>query len=194
MAGREILFGANDNAAGVGALLAVARAFAGMSQRPKRTIIFIAFDAEEIGKRGSKYYVSRPCIPIERTVLMINFDMIGRNAPDEINVVGTRSSRELHEIHQHLNQYVDLRLIHPGTFRLGRSDHTAFYYAGVPIMYLFGGLDPDYNTPEDTPDKLCRAKVEKVAKLAFLTAHHVAERPERVRFTASADPAFDWHD
>jgi len=194
MAGQDIFFGANDNAAGVGALLTIAQTFAKMPERPRRTLIFVAFDAEEIGKRGSKHYVSRPCMPIEQTVLMINFDMIGRNAPDEINVVGTRSSPELHEIHQHLNESVGLRLHHPESFRLGRSDHTAFYYAGVPIMYLFGGLDPDYNTPRDTPDKLSVEKVERVARLAFLTAHSVAERPARISFTASAEPVYNWSD
>jgi hypothetical protein len=192
--GNDVYFGANDNAAGVGALLEVARSFVQMNQRPRRSLIFIGFDAEEIGKRGSKYYVSHPCIPMERTVLMINFDMIGRNDFNEIKVVGTRSSRELHEIHQRLNEYVGLLLTHPQSFRLGRSDHTAFYDAGVPIMYLFGGLDPDYNTPGDTPDKLIPHKVERVAKLAFLTAQAIAERPERIQFDRSANPSGFWLD
>jgi Zn-dependent M28 family amino/carboxypeptidase len=112
---------------------------------------------------------------IDRTALMVNFDMIGRNDPDHIYAVGTRSSDELHRIHQDLNRHVGLRFTHPQSFRLGRSDHSAFYYARVPIMYLFGGIDPDYNTPRDTPDRLIPGKVEKVARLAFLTALHVAE-------------------
>lgn len=194
MSQRDIYFGANDNAAGVGAMLTIAQAFAQMPKSPKRTIIFIAFDAEEIGKRGSKYYVSHPCIPIEQTVLMINFDMIGRNDPNEIKAVGTRSSKELHKLHQHLNRYLGLKLTHPDSFRLGRSDHTAFYYDKVPILYLFGGLDPDYNTPRDTWDKLIPNKVEKVAKLAFLTAQAVAERSERIRFDTTADPSGSWLD
>jgi hypothetical protein len=89
---------------------------------------------------------------------------------------------------------IGLRLVHPESFRLGRSDHTAFYNAGVPIMYLFGGLDPDYNTPRDTPDKLSVKKVESVARLAFLTAQTVAERPVRIRFVANAEPTFNWGD
>jgi len=191
---KDIYFGANDNAAGVGALLTIAKAFSRMPKPPKRTIIFIAFDAEEIGKRGSKYYTLHPCIPVDKTVLMINFDMIGRNDPNEIKVVGTRSSKEIHEIHKQLNEHVGLCLTHPWSFRLGRSDHTAFYYAGVPIMYLFGGLDPDYNTPNDTPDKLIPNKVERVAKLAFLTAQRVAEQPERIRFDSTADSSGPWLD
>ncbi len=183
-----IYFGANDNAAGVAAVLALARGFAALPDRPRRTIVFVAFDAEEIGRRGSKHYTSRPAVPIAQTVLMINFDMIGRNEPDAINAVGTRSSRELHAIHQQANRHVGLRLVHPGSFRLGLSDHSPFYYAGVPILYLFGGRDRDYNTPGDTWEKLLPGKVEKVARLAFLTAWAVAERRERIAFDKSAGP------
>ncbi len=182
-----IYFGANDNAAGVGALLAIAQAFTRLAEVPKRTIIFVAFDAEEIGKRGSRHYVSHPCLPIDQTVLMINFDMIGRNDPNQIYAVGTHSSPELHAIHQQANSWVRLRLIHPESYRLGRSDHTAFYYAQVPILYLFGGLDPDYNTPFDTWDKLIPSKVEKVARLAFLTALTVANRTDRISFASRSE-------
>ena len=186
-AAEEIYFGANDNAAGVGAMLSVARAFAAMPQASKRTIIFAAFDAEEIGRRGSKYYVSKSPLPINHTVMMINFDMIGRNEPNGIYAVGTQSSRDVHEIHQNANRHVGLRLTHPESFRLWRSDHSPFYFAGVPILYLFGGLDPDYNTPRDTWDKLIPRKVEKVARLAFLTALEVAHRTDRPRFHKPKD-------
>jgi len=182
----QTLFGANDNAAGVGALLAVAGAFARLPTPAARTVVFVAFDAEEIGRLGSKYYVSHPTISLSQTVLMINFDMIGRNEPDGVYVVGTRSSPELDLLHEEMNRFVGLKLVHPASFRLGRSDHSSFYYAGVPIMYLFGGLDPDYNTPGDTADKLIPDKVERVARLAFLTAWATAERSERLHFQKAA--------
>jgi Zn-dependent M28 family amino/carboxypeptidase len=153
-----------------------------LTDPPRRTIVFIAFGAEEIGKLGSNYYVLHPCIPLQDTALMINFDMIGRNEPDEIYAVGTTSSPELHAIHQRLNTHVGLTLKHPKSFRLGRSDHTAFYLARIPIMYLFGGLHDGYNTPEDTVDKLIPGKLEKVARLAFLTAWAVADEPSRITF------------
>ena len=178
----DVYFGANDNAAGVGAMLAAAHAFTTLPDPPSRTIIFIAFDAEEIGKLGSKHYVSHPCVPLSQTVLMINFDMIGRNKPNEIYAVGTRSADRLHDIHQQVNRFVGLDLVHPASFRLGRSDHTAFYYQKIPILYLFGGLDADYNTPRDTWNKLIPEKLEKVARLAFLTALAVAEETQAIRF------------
>ncbi|MFO8013114.1 MAG: M28 family peptidase [Phycisphaerae bacterium] len=181
-AGGDIFFGANDNAAGCGALLAVARAMASLPRPPARTVVFAAFDAEELGRCGSKDYIARPCIPLAQTVLMINFDMIGRNEPDHIFAVGTRSSADLHRIHRECNRHVGLVLEHPASFRLGLSDHSPFYFADVPILYLFGGRDPDYNTPGDTWDKLIPGKVEKVARLAFLTAREVADRAERLVF------------
>jgi hypothetical protein len=185
--GPAIFFGANDNAAGVGSLIEVAAAFRRVPQGPRRTVVFVAFDAEEIGKLGSRNYVQKPAVPMDRTALMINFDMIGRNEPNDINAVGTRSSPDLHSIHQAMNRHVGLTLTHPISFRLGRSDHTHFYYAGVPILYFFGGFDPDYNTPRDTWDKLIPGKVEKVSRLAFLTALEVATRDARPRFERRHD-------
>ncbi len=184
---RGIFFGANDNAAGVAAVLEIARAFAGMRQAPRRSVVFVTFDAEEIGRIGSRYYTKRPPIPMDKTVLMINFDMIGKNARNEINAVGTLSSPGLHRSHQEANKHIGLKLVHPRSFRLGRSDHTFFYYSQVPVMYLFGGLDVDYNTPRDTPDRLLPDKIEKVARLAYLTAFMIAEEKQRIKFRESRE-------
>jgi len=186
----DTFFGANDNAAGVGAVLRIAAAFRALPEPPRRTLIFIAFAAEEIGKLGSSYYVAHPCMPTAGTTLMINFDMIGRNDPNQINAVATRSSDQVHRIHQEVNRYVGLQLVHPDNMRLGRSDHTAFYMAGIPVVYFFGGRHPDYNTPGDTPDKLIPEKLEKVARLAFLTARCVADSGARAAFTGYAA---DWY-
>lgn len=131
------------------------------------------------------YYVAHPSIPMERTDLMINFDMIGQNDPNAIFAVATRSSQELHRLHQSVNRHVGLNLIHPESLRMGRSDHTAFIYARVPVMYLFGGIDIHYNTPEDTADKLIPGKVERVARLAFLTAFTVAQKNIKLQFNES---------
>jgi Zn-dependent M28 family amino/carboxypeptidase len=176
-------FGANDNAAGVGAVIELARAVHGLRERPRRTMVFVAFGAEEIGKLGSYHYVERPPVPVKQTVLMINFDMIGHNDENSINAVATRSSDDLHRIHQEVNQYVKLNLDHPLNMRIGRSDHSAFYEEDIPVMYLFGGFHPEYNTPQDTPDLLKPMKLQKVARLAFLTACQVSEQKARIRFS-----------
>lgn len=174
--------GANDNASGVSVMLEIAAAFGRLPKAPRRTVIFMAFGAEEVGRRGSEHYVAHPLIPMERTALMINFDMVGRNAADELFAVGTRSSPQVHLIHQEMNAHVGLKLTHPESFRLGRSDHTAFYRARVPICYFFGGLHDGYHSPRDTPDLLEPTKMEKVARLAFLTAWRVAEAKKKPGF------------
>ncbi len=178
----EIYHGANDNASGVSAIISIASAFRSLVKPPKRSIVFIAFDAEEIGRIGSAKYVAAPVIPIKNTVMMINFDMVGRNEPNEVMAVATRSSPEIHRIHQEVNRHIGLDIVNPSSFRLGRSDHTAFYDAKIPIMYLFGRLDPDYHSPQDTWDKINPEKTEKIAKLAFLTALEVANRENRIQF------------
>lgn len=182
----EVYAGANDNAAGVGALAAVAGAFAALPTPPRRTVVFVSFDAEECGLQGSRSYVARPAVAIERTAFMVNFDMVGANEPDHVYAVGSRSSDRTHALHQEMNRYVGLRLTHPESYRLGRSDHTAFYCAGVPIIYFFGGLTAEYNTPQDTWERLIPGKLEKVARLAFLTAYRVAEDEERPAFSDGA--------
>ena len=178
-----IYFGANDNAAGVSALLSLGRAFTRLKEPPRRSIVFVAFDAEEVGQRGSWRYVDRPPIALSNTRLMINFDMIGRNQADGIIVVGTKSSPELHEIHQRVNELVGLKLEHSKSLRLGLSDHSPFYERKVPIMYLFGGLTVDYHTVDDRVEKLIPQKMERVAKLAFLTAWAIAEQKQGIVFT-----------
>lgn len=180
--GSQIYHGANDNASGIGALLGIAQAFAKTVIPSKRTVVFVAFDAEEIGKVGSFSYVDRPLISLKDTVLMINFDMIGRNDPNHIFAVASASSKELHEIHQQQNQHVGLQLEHPENFRIGKSDHTGFYRAQIPIIYFFGGKHDGYHRPSDKWDLLSMSKIEKVAKLAFLTVHAVANKQERLVF------------
>lgn len=185
--GQGTFFGANDNASGTSAVLAIARAFAKLPAhaRPRRTVVFVAFGAEEIGKLGSRNYVARPPIALDRTSLMINFDMIGRNQPNEINAVATRSSAGLQRLHRLANRYVGLTIKHPRSLRLGRSDHSPFYLAEVPVMYLFGGLHPGYHTIRDTIDKLEPVKMERVARLAFLTAWLAAQRQQQLRFQSN---------
>lgn len=181
--------GANDNASGVSAVIEIARSLGALPLplKPRRTVVLVAFDAEEIGRLGSAYYVANPPLALDRTVLMINFDMIGRNEPDHIWAVATRSSPALHQLHQEANRHVGLRLKHPEFMRLSRSDHGAFYRAGIPVAYFFGGLHEGYHSPRDTPDLISPEKVARVARLALLTAWGAANREEALGF-ASEEP------
>src|SRR6185295_2720077 len=72
----EIHHGADDNASGTAGVLELARIFS--TQKLKRTLVFLAFSGEEDGLLGSNYYVNHPLVPLDKTVAMINMDMIGR--------------------------------------------------------------------------------------------------------------------
>ena len=74
--GDSIYNGAADNATGCGLLLELARAWAAQSPRPKRSAVFLAVTAEEKGLLGSKYYAQNPPVPLGKTALDLNFDMI----------------------------------------------------------------------------------------------------------------------
>ena len=83
--------GADDNASGTAAVLELAKAFTILSAPPKRSILFAAWDAEEKGLLGSKYWVAHPTVPLEHVVAAVNLDMVGRLRDDHLIVFGARS-------------------------------------------------------------------------------------------------------
>jgi aminopeptidase YwaD len=88
----EIHHGADDNASGTAGVLELARIFS--AQKPRRTIVFIAFSGEEEGLIGSNYYVNHPVVPLANTVAMINMDMIGREAQKKLIVGGVGTAQD----------------------------------------------------------------------------------------------------
>jgi hypothetical protein len=69
-----------------------------------------------------------------------------------------------------------------------RSDQWSFLQKGIPAVFFFAGLHPDYHTPRDTPDKINYPKLEKVAKLVYLTAFQIAASPTKPQFVRAAAP------
>ncbi|HYT48867.1 MAG TPA: M20/M25/M40 family metallo-hydrolase [Pyrinomonadaceae bacterium] len=90
----EIHHGADDNASGVAGLIELARMLSTQNQKPRRTIVFIAFSGEEEGLIGSSYYVNHPVVPLQNTVAMINMDMIGRLKERKLIVGGIGTAQE----------------------------------------------------------------------------------------------------
>jgi aminopeptidase YwaD len=90
----EIHHGADDNASGVAGVLELARLFISQGQRPRRTIVFMAFSGEEEGLLGSNYYVNHPIMPLANTVAMINMDMIGRMKDNKLIIGGVGTAAE----------------------------------------------------------------------------------------------------
>jgi len=175
--------GADDNASGVAAVLGLARAFAAAGGAP-RTLVFVAFAGEEMGLLGSTQYVRRPARPLDRTVLMVNLDMVGRLRDRTLYVGGVDGGAGLRELVS--AQAGGLTLALRGD-PFGPSDHTAFYSAGRPVLFLFTGAHADYHRPSDTWDRINGAGLAEVTAFAARVVDAVATTatpPAYVRIAA----------
>lgn len=201
--GPRIYPGANDNASGTVAVMELARMFSAAGPKPSRTVVFISFGAEENGLLGSYFYAENPTVPLEKTVAVLNLDMIARDEGDTIqtrgrvkvrrdtsnvlNLVGVAYSPDLAAAIAKANRTTRLTLDdkfdRESTMNtLWRCDHFPFLLKGVPAVWLFGGWHPGYHEPVDTADRLNYNKLEKVTLLTMEAAWLLAESPSRPRF------------
>lgn len=150
---REVHNGADDNASGTAALLELARRLASHKSPPPRRIVFIAFTAEERGLLGSSQYIQDPVVPLEKTVAMLNMDMVGRLEDDEFTVFGTGTAPRWDEQVKQLGKKYGFELsLKPGGF--GASDHSVFYAKQIPVLHFFTGTHGDYHRPTDDWQKV----------------------------------------
>ena len=194
-----IYFGADDDGSGTVGLLELAAAFSKAKSAgagPRRSVLFLANSGEEKGLWGSEYYTDHPVYPLEKTTADLNIDMIGRSDPkrtqgDSTNyvyVVGDdRLSSELRPINVGMNRkYIGLELDYKFNDPKDplkiytRSDHYNFARKGVPIIFYFDGINPDYHRPTDTPDKINYTLMTKRARLVFYTAWEMANRNDMI--------------
>ena len=198
--------GADDNGSGTVGVIELARSFGvnGNVAKPKRSVMFIVFGAEERGLLGSYYYVAHPVRPLNTTRAVINFDMIGRNeAPspqtdglmeiakdtsNELNFTGTAYSPEYRAAVEYANREVGLKLSYKwendaALNLFARSDQFPFIQKEVPAVWWFTGFHPDYHQSTDTVEKINFDKMEKILKLAYLTAWVIgdADNPPKFR-------------
>jgi Peptidase family M28 len=184
----RIFNGADDDGSGTVAIMAIARAFA-QGPKPKRSLLFVWHAGEERGLLGSRYNADYPVVPLEKMVAHLNMDMVGRNRdnkPEESNtvyVVGSdRISSELHDINEEANASLpkpltmDYEMNDPADPQsiYTRSDHYSYAVKGIPIVFYFTGLHPDYHQVSDTVDKIVFDKIQRVAQLAYETGRRVA--------------------
>ncbi|PLX11913.1 MAG: hypothetical protein C0594_03025 [Marinilabiliales bacterium] len=146
--------GADDNASGVSLIIELARELSKLEER-KRSIIFVAFGAEEMGLIGSSWFVKNSPVPVENITAMVNFDMVGRfdTKTKKLSIGGVKSSLEAEElIYSSLDTSAfSLQLTSDG---YGPSDHAPFYAANVPVFFVSTGAHSDYHTPFDDVEKL----------------------------------------
>jgi Zn-dependent M28 family amino/carboxypeptidase len=147
--------GADDNASGTAVMIELARRFGSREMPPRRRMVFAAFCAEEVGRIGSRHYVSkRPSFPIRDTVAMINFDMVGRLRDHRLGIAGNESAREFGKLLADADDNSPLKLTLGGPEYPEDSDHASFSEVGVPILYICTGSHQDRHTPADTADKV----------------------------------------
>jgi Zn-dependent M28 family amino/carboxypeptidase len=202
-------WGADDNGSGTCGVLELARRFGAMKNRVGRRVVFVTFSGEERGLFGSIHYCKEPPFPLEKTVFMLNMDMIGRVIPvpedemfekavgvaaaagatgpvvsalrDRVVVYGTGTAAGMDELVTSANKPFDFKLMKvPGG--TGPSDHDSFYRKKVPVLFFFTGLHRDYHRPTDTPDKINVPGMKKVADYAEVLALHFTAATERPKY------------
>jgi peptidase M28-like protein/PDZ domain-containing protein len=185
---REIHNGADDNASGAAALVEVARELTRREHKLPRRIVLIAFTGEERGLLGSAYYCRHPLFPLERTVAMLNMDMVGRLQDDKLIVQGVDTATEFGPIIDRLNERAGFKITRqPGGF--GPSDHASFYGQKIPVMHFFTGVHKDYHRPTDDYDKINATGMRRVAEFVAETAVALAEAPGRPTYKETKPPA-----
>jgi Zn-dependent M28 family amino/carboxypeptidase len=141
--GDQIYNGAMDNASGTAGLIELAKAFAALPEKPKRSILFLAVTAEEKGLLGSKYYASNPLYPLNKTLANINMDVLNAYGPTEDVVVIGYGNSTLEEILAEEARTQNRRIVPESSPEKGsfyRSDHFEFAKQGVPALYAKSGI------------------------------------------------------
>ncbi len=188
--GDSIYSGADDNASGTAALLEVARAMTTLTQAPARSVIFLAVSGEEKGLLGSMWYADNPTVDLDQVVAVLNMDMVSRNAPDTVHAIGEEYSSLGPLIQEISRTNPELGLVvapdpEPEEQAFLRSDHFSFVQKGIPALMITTWLHDDYHLPSDTPERTDPDKAARITQLVFLTAHRLAETPERPQWTAA---------
>ena len=191
--GPRIMNGADDNGSGTVALLEIADAWAEalrQKQRPKRSVLFAAWNSEERGLLGAWAFTEAPLMPLAKIAGVLNMDMIGRNEEVEVgggprfnglevqtaesnantlNVMGHARAPQLAAVMDAANTGIGLSLLkrydNNTSNLVRRSDQWPFLQRGVPALGFMTGLHPDYHTIYDRPEKINYPKMEKIARL-----------------------------
>jgi len=173
--------GANDNASGVAVVMEVAEAIHETGLKPKRTLIFIFFGAEEQGVKGSEFYLDHPVVPIAKVVGFLNLDGVGRGK--RLTVLAGENYPALWKVIEAANAKYVHRVVKSKGFHnraRPRLDAARFMWAGVPTLsFSADGAErlpfPTYHTTWDSPDILTPEIMEDLARILFLAAMEIVK-------------------
>ena len=180
--------GADDNASGIAVMLELARV-AAQGWQPERSIVFVAFTAEEAGCLGSEYFVRNYSrFPAHKAIAMVNLDTVGRLGDAPVTALGSGSATEWAHIFRGIGFVTGMKVnTVPNDF--GASDQRSYLDAGIPAVQLFGTAHEDFHRPTDVVDKLDVAGMVKVATVLKETVQYLANRPQPLTSTLSGNLA-----
>jgi hypothetical protein len=180
--------GADDDASGMAMLFEVARCLAEDGSRPRRSVLFVAFDLEENGLWGSRHFVAQPPVPLERIRLFLTADLIGGAlggvCTEHVFVMGSEHAPGLRPWIDGAaqGQRVKVATVGSDLLLIDRSDYGPFRARHVPYLFFSTGETPRYHTPQDTPETLDYPKLESITRVILGI----------VRTAAGADAAPGW--
>ena len=204
--GETVFPGADDDGSGTVGVMGVAGAYARAieaGERPRRSVIFAIWDAEERGLLGAWYYTLRPLFPLQSTVAKLNLDMIGRHqeVPEDgggrfrgleaqsaesnsnaTNILGYSRTPDLASEVKAANTFgleLKMRYDNNESNLLRRSDHWPFLQNGVPAVWFHTGLHPDYHRAGDTAERIEYEKMTRIVRLVHQPSWKVAQGDTR---------------
>ena len=174
--------GADDNASGIAGMLELASKLSSERKKIKRSLIFIAFNAEEQGIFGSKYFVKNSPVNTSNIITMINLDMIGRLNNLSLNISGTGTSPLFNNILDKISKkhYLNINKNPEG---FGPSDHSSFYSNNIPVLFFFTGGHSDYHKPSDDWNKINSSGQKKIVDMIYDVVLEIDNNTKRPKFT-----------
>lgn len=180
--------GADDNASGTAGVLELARYFTSRPQ-PQRGILFMTFAGEELGLLGSNYFVEHPLFDLQKSVAMINMDMIGRVKENKLFLGGSGTGDSFRELLQGTPACCGLTVDSSETAGYGSSDHFSFTSKQVPVLFFFSGLHADYHKPSDTWDKINAPGAVNVLRYVSALTEKLLTATQRPKYVRVAPPS-----
>ena len=174
--------GADDNASGTAGLLELAHKILTRKSHLKRSILLIAFDAEEKGLLGSKHFINQPTINLDNIVTMINLDMIGRLKDSTLIVGGVGTSPMFEPLLDSLILKTSMKL-NKTNAGWGPSDHASFYKKDIPVLFFNSGTHEQYHTPKDKWRLINLRGETEILNYVHNVIYELCRVPEKPRYT-----------
>lgn len=179
--------GADDNASGTAGLLILAKSLSEAYARAGddanlRSVLFIAFSAEESGLHGSRAFVNNATMSHDSISAMLNMDMIGRVRDNQVVILGAATAEGLEDILKpHVRRSGLTAATYPGGS--GRSDDANFLNNNIPAVHFFSGMHPEYHAPMDEAYTMNPAGARDILMLIHDVAMDLAARPDQLVYT-----------